>query len=122
MFGLGVGEVLLILVVVLIVFGPTKLPDLARTFGKAMAEFRRASRDLRETFEVEFNRMDETSRNASSPSKPAPKLIDAEFEDARKPAPGAAATAPASSIATDVAAQPTRPQADAPQPPTDANG
>ena len=119
MFGLGVGEVLLILVVVLIVFGPTKLPDLARTFGKAMAEFRRASRDLRETFEVEFNRMDETSKKPSS--QPAPKLIDAEFEDARKPAPGVASTVPASSV-TEPSPPPTRPPTDSTQPPTDANG
>ena len=122
MFGLGVGEVLLILVVVLIVFGPTKLPDLARTFGKAMAEFRRASRDLRETFEVEFNRMDETSRKAGAPSQPAPKLIDAEFEDARKPATGVPSSVPTSSAPTDSSSPPIRPSTEASQPPTDANG
>jgi TatA/E family protein of Tat protein translocase len=93
-FGLGIGEVLLILIVVLLVFGPTKLPDLARTMGKAMAEFRKASRDLRETFEYEIHRMDEGSaQKPGSGQRPAPKLIDAEIEEAR---PAASPAEPAS--------------------------
>lgn len=42
-------ELLVILVVALIVFGPTRLPELARSLGRAMGEFRRASSDLRQT-------------------------------------------------------------------------
>ena len=49
MFGIGMTELLVILVVALIVFGPTRLPELARSLGRAMGEFRRASTDLRET-------------------------------------------------------------------------
>jgi TatA/E family protein of Tat protein translocase len=50
MFGIGMTELIVILGVALIVFGPTRLPELARSLGRAMNEFRRASTDLRQTF------------------------------------------------------------------------
>ncbi len=63
MFGIGLPELMVILVVALLVFGPAKLPELARSLGKGLAEFRRASNDLRTTI------MTETDPNAP-PSKP----------------------------------------------------
>lgn len=51
MFGIGMPELLLILAVALIVIGPKKLPDLARSLGKAMGEFKRATNDLKESIE-----------------------------------------------------------------------
>jgi Tat protein translocase TatB subunit len=51
MFGIGFPELLLIMAVALIVVGPSKLPDLARALGRGYAEFRRATDELKETFE-----------------------------------------------------------------------
>jgi sec-independent protein translocase protein TatB len=45
-------ELVVIMVVALIVFGPTRLPELARSLGRAMGEFRRASTDIRQTFTI----------------------------------------------------------------------
>ena len=51
--GLGSAELLLILVVALIFFGPRKLPQLARSMGKGLSEFRKASDDFKRTWERE---------------------------------------------------------------------
>jgi len=54
MFGtLGGPELLLILVIALIVFGPRKLPEMGKSLGKMMAEFRKASTDFQRTIEEE---------------------------------------------------------------------
>src|SRR5262245_55819743 len=50
---LGMPEVVLILVIALIVFGPRKLPELGKSLGQAMAQFRRASDDFKRTWEQE---------------------------------------------------------------------
>ena len=53
MFGIGMTEMLLIAGLALIVLGPKKLPDLARSLGKGFAEFKRATNELKSTIEVE---------------------------------------------------------------------
>lgn len=53
MFGIGMTEMLLIAALALIVLGPKKLPDLARSLGKGFAEFKRATNELKNTIEVE---------------------------------------------------------------------
>jgi sec-independent protein translocase protein TatB len=53
MFGIGMPEMLLILAIALIVIGPKKLPDLAKSLGRAFAEFKRATSELKETFEID---------------------------------------------------------------------
>jgi sec-independent protein translocase protein TatA len=60
MFGsLGLPELLLIFAVALIVFGPRKLPEIGRTLGKALGEFKKATDDLKNTIEREV-RIEET--------------------------------------------------------------
>jgi sec-independent protein translocase protein TatB len=62
MFGIGTSEVLIILVVALVVIGPSKLPELARTLGKGLAEFRRVSSDVKNTIEMEGERLEEEEK------------------------------------------------------------
>ena len=50
MFGIGMTELMVIFVIGLLVLGPKRLPELARSLGKGLAEFRRASNDLRRGF------------------------------------------------------------------------
>ncbi len=53
MFGIGLPELIIIMVVALLVVGPKKLPDLARSVGRAFQEFRRMADDVKETIEQE---------------------------------------------------------------------
>jgi sec-independent protein translocase protein TatA len=48
MFGLGTGEIILILLIILIFFGAKKIPELAQGLGKGMKEFRKAARDIQD--------------------------------------------------------------------------
>jgi len=55
MFGIGMPEFILILVVAIVVIGPKKLPDLARTLGKAMGEFKKATGEFRNAVNLDDN-------------------------------------------------------------------
>jgi TatA/E family protein of Tat protein translocase len=65
--GLGMPEVVLILVIALIVFGPRKLPELGKSLGQAMQQFRRASEDFKRTWEQEVE-LDKTRQHGSATS------------------------------------------------------
>ena len=52
MLGIGMQEIIIILVVALIIIGPKKLPDLARALGRAMGEFRKAADDLKDNLDI----------------------------------------------------------------------
>jgi TatA/E family protein of Tat protein translocase len=53
MFGIGMPEMLLILAIALIVIGPKKLPDLAKSLGRALGEFKRATTEIKETMAID---------------------------------------------------------------------
>lgn len=77
MFGIGMPEMLLILAVALIVIGPKKLPDLAKSLGKALGEFKKATSELKQSIQIDpelkevktaFNEINRDLKN----SRPAP--------------------------------------------------
>jgi TatA/E family protein of Tat protein translocase len=59
MFNIGLPELLIILAIALIVFGPNKLPELAKAFGRAMREFKKATEEVKESFEAETRDLEE---------------------------------------------------------------
>lgn len=78
MFGsLGMPELIIIFVIALIIFGPRKLPELGKSLGRSLSEFKRASNELRSTLEDEIRVEDQKSaakpptEGGDSPSAPA---------------------------------------------------
>ena len=77
MFGIGMPELLLILALALIVLGPKKLPELARALGKGIAEFRRATDELKDEFRQMEHEIEDSSPQATSRDDP---LLDKSAE------------------------------------------
>lgn len=71
MFGIGMPELLLILGVALIVLGPKKLPELARALGKGLAEFRRATDELKDEFNQMEREIEATPPDSKSQDEPS---------------------------------------------------
>ncbi|MFH2060163.1 MAG: twin-arginine translocase TatA/TatE family subunit [Pseudomonadota bacterium] len=88
MFGLGMMEILMILAIALIVVGPKKLPELAKTLGRAMGEFKRSAQDLKRSMDVEStvkDIVDLPETNLKEILNDPPKGIQNDFENKATP-------------------------------------
>ena len=72
---IGMPELIIILVIALIIFGPRKLPELGKSLGRSLNEFKRASTDLQNTLEQEIRLEEQKEQQvkATPPADPAPE-------------------------------------------------
>jgi len=85
MFGIGFPELLMIMALALIVLGPKRLPDIAKALGRGLAEFKRASDELKQTFEAEV-RSHETDKETPPPVKLTPPgAMESPYPDEANP-------------------------------------
>ncbi len=80
MFGsIGMPELIIIMVIALIIFGPRKLPELGKSLGRSLSEFKKASTDLQNTLEQEIKI--EEQKEAEAKPKPVPTVVDSSTTD-----------------------------------------
>lgn len=86
MGSVGTPEILLILVIALLLFGPQKLPELGKSLGRAIREFKRASQELQETIEKEVEDL-KSGTEGGGPSAPPKGTLPAPSFPPRAPEP-----------------------------------
>lgn len=79
MFGIGLPELIVIMVVALIVLGPKKLPDVAKALGKGMAEFRKATQEVKESLDLNEG-LQEVKRDLADSISGLERPLDSEKE------------------------------------------
>ena len=83
---IGMPELLIIFVIALVIFGPRKLPELGRSLGKSLGEFKRASNDLRNTLEEEIHVEEQTRPEPPASTRAAaPPAEDPQHDEAKRP-------------------------------------
>ena len=83
MFGIGMPEMILILAIALIVIGPKKLPDLAKSLGRAMREFKKATAELKESVEID-NELKDVKKAFDDMNKDIRDTVSMELEHENK--------------------------------------
>lgn len=78
---IGMGEVIVLFILALLIFGPKKLPELGKTFGKGMAEFKRASNELKSTFQREMDSIEHETREVKNLSSSVSRDISTSYYD-----------------------------------------
>jgi TatA/E family protein of Tat protein translocase len=106
MFDIGLPELLVIVVIALIVFGPNKLPELAKAFGKAMREFKKATDEVKESFEEETKDLREL-KNTLPQNYPLTDLLE-KVTDSVEPAAGTSVS-PEGSVPSEATANVSQP-------------
>ena len=86
MFGsLGLPEILFILVLALLVFGPRRLPEVGRTIGRALGEFRRATGDLKRSFDQEMSSFEKDAAGVVPAAGSTPRVAEKQDHQAETP-------------------------------------
>ena len=78
---IGMGEIVVLFILALLIFGPKKLPELGKTFGKGMAEFKRASNELKSTFQREMDNIEHETREVKNLSSSVSRDISTSYYD-----------------------------------------
>jgi len=118
MFGIGFQEMLIILVVALIFFGPKRLPDLAKSLGKGIAEFKKASEEVRKGIEDAVK--EESVAETTKPPEDLSSYGKAPGSDPAPSAPPKAEPAPPTEVPEPASGTPPDNPPEKPAPPTDA--
>jgi len=85
MFGLGAGEILIILIIAFLLFGPKQLPEIGRQVGKAVKGFKETADDLRKTVEPEINMIQQEVKMAEQDFEASVKEAEDEIKGATSP-------------------------------------
>lgn len=122
MLNIGTGEIIFIAVAALLILGPQKLPEFARTIGKLVRDFRRQTDDVRATVEREFYKMDAQLTELPEPiPQPAPHTLAQGVPEVTEPALPAGEAEPSQVMKGAPAAEPVAVASAPAEPPTPAD-